>query len=79
MPAASIVKKWELTGEKCTLVFFFRGISTIPTHTFLMYRGDVVPKDVNAFAKLTAGTPLGILLEHLHELNVHFRGEEEHI
>ena len=36
-------------------------------------------KDVNAFAKMTEGTPLGTLLEHLHELNVHFRGVEEHI
>ena len=34
---------------------------------------------VNAFAKMTEGTPLGTLLEHLHELNVHFRGVEEHI
>ena len=30
-------------------------------------------------AKMTEGTPLGTLLEHLHELNVHFRGVEEHI
>ena len=36
-------------------------------------------KDVNAFAKMTEETPLGTLLEHLHELNVHFRGVEEHI
>ena len=28
------------------------------------------PKDVNAFAKMTQGTPMGTL----HELNVHFRG-----
>ena len=41
--------------------------------------GKCFPKDVNAFAKMTEGTPLGILLEHLHELNVHFRGVEEHI
>ena len=34
---------------------------------------------VNASAKMTEGTPLGTLLEHLHELNVHFRGVEEHI
>jgi hypothetical protein len=34
---------------------------------------------VNAFAKMTEGTPLGALLEHLYELNVHFRGVEEHI
>ena len=37
------------------------------------------PKDVNAFAKMTAGTPLGTLLAPLHELNVHFRGVEERI
>ena len=43
------------------------------------YGGKCFPKDVNAFAKMTAGTPLGTLLEHLHELNVHFRGFEEHI
>ena len=30
-------------------------------------------------AKMTKGTPLGTLLEHLHELNVHFRGFEEKI
>ena len=41
--------------------------------------GKCSPKDVNAFAKMTEGTPLGTLLEHLHELNVHFRGVEEHI
>lgn len=40
---------------------------------------NAFPKDVNAFAKMTQGTPLGTLLEHLHELNVHFRGVEEHI
>lgn len=56
------------------------------THTFvpgpdglLGYGGKCFPKDVNAFAKQTEGTPLGILLSHLHELNVHFRGVEEHI
>ena len=43
------------------------------------YGGKCFPKDVNAFAKMTEGTPLGTLLEHLHELNVHFRGVEEHI
>lgn len=43
------------------------------------YGGKCFPKDVNAFAKMTEGTPLGVLLEHLHELNVHFRGVEEHI
>ena len=56
------------------------------THTFVPgpdgkrgYGGKCFPKDVNAFAKLTAGTPLGTLLAPLHELNVHFRGVEEHI
>lgn len=32
-----------------------------------------------AFAKMTEGALLGTLLEHLHVLNVHFRGVEEHI
>lgn len=41
--------------------------------------GGCFPKDVNAFARMTKGTSLGTLLEHLHELNVHFRGVEEHI
>ena len=56
------------------------------THTYVPgpdgkfgYCGKCFPKDVNAFAKMTKGTPLGTLLEHLHELNVHFRGFEEHI
>ena len=56
------------------------------THTYVPgldgkfgYGGKCSPKDVNAFAKMTEGTPLGMLLEHLHELNVHFRGVEEHI
>ena len=56
------------------------------THTYVPgpdgkygYGGKCFPKDVNAFAEMTKGTPLGILLEHLHELNVHFRGVEEHI
>lgn len=43
------------------------------------YGGKCFPKDVNAFAKLTAGQPLGTLLAPLHDLNVHFRGSEEHI
>ena len=56
------------------------------THTYVPgpdgkfgYGGKCFPKDVNAFAKMIEGTPLGTLLEHLHELNVHFRGVEEHI
>ena len=43
------------------------------------YGGKCFPKDVNAFAKMTKGTSLGTLLAPLHELNVHFRGFEEHI
>lgn len=56
------------------------------THTYVPgpdgrfgYGGKCFPKDVNAFAKLTAGTPLGTLLAPLHALNVHFRGAEERI
>lgn len=56
------------------------------THTYVPgpdgkfgYGGKCFPKDVNAFARLTAGTSLGTLLSPLHELNVHFRGVEEHI
>ncbi len=56
------------------------------THTYVPgpdgkygYGGKCFPKDVNAFTKMTEGTPLGTLLAPLHELNVHFRGEEEHI
>ena len=43
------------------------------------YGGKCFPKDVNAFAKMTQGTALGTLLAPLHDLNVHFRGVEEHI
>ena len=56
------------------------------THTYVPgpdgkcgYGGKCFPKDVNAFAKMTQGTSMGILLAPLHELNVHFRGVEEHI
>ena len=56
------------------------------THTYVPgpdgkfgYGGKCFPKDVNAFAKMTEGTSLGKLLAPLHELNVHFRGVEEHI
>ena len=56
------------------------------THTYVPgpdgkfgYGGKCFPKDVNAFAKMTEGTSLGTLLAPLHELNVHFRGIEEHI
>ena len=40
---------------------------------------DRMQRLLDAFSKMTEGTPLGTLLEHLHELNVHFRGFEEHI
>ncbi len=43
------------------------------------YGGKCFPKDVNAFTKMTEGTPLGRLLQPLHELNIHFRGVEEKI
>lgn len=43
------------------------------------YGGKCFPKDVNAFAKLTEELPIGKLLAPLHELNVKFRGVEEHI
>lgn len=56
------------------------------THTYVPgpdgkhgYGGKCFPKDVNAFAKLTSGSALGMLLAPLHELNVHFRGTEERI
>ena len=43
------------------------------------YGGKCFPKDVNAFAKLTEDCSLGKLLAPLHDLNVRFRGFEEHI
>ena len=56
------------------------------THTYVPgpdgkcgYGGKCFPKDVNAFAKLTENCSLGKLLAPLHDLNVHFRGFEEHI
>lgn len=56
------------------------------THTYVPgpdgkrgYGGKCFPKDVNAFAKMTADCSLGKLLAPLHELNVHFRGVEERI
>ena len=56
------------------------------THTYVPgpdgkfgYGGKCFPKDVNAFAKMTQGTSMGTLLAPLHDLNVHFRGIEEHI
>ena len=42
----------------------------------LGYGGKCFPKDVNAFAKMTEGAPLGTLLAPLHELNAHFRGAD---
>lgn len=56
------------------------------THTFvpgpdgkLGYGGKCFPKDVNALAELTKDYPLGKLIAPMHELNVKFRGFEEHI
>lgn len=56
------------------------------THTFVPgpdgnrgYGGKCFPKDVNALAEHTKGTPLGTLIAPLHDLNVGFRGFEEHI
>lgn len=43
------------------------------------YGGKCFPKDVNAFARITEGSPLGRLLKPLHGLNVQFRGVEEHL
>lgn len=43
------------------------------------YGGKCFPNDVNVFTKLTEETPWGTHLEHLHELNVYFRGVEKHI
>lgn len=42
-------------------------------------KNNKFPTDVNAFAKMTQGTSMGMLLAPLHALNVHFRGVEEHI
>lgn len=56
------------------------------THTFVPgpdgkfgYGGKCFPKDVNAFTVMMKDEPLGKLLAPLHELNVRFRGVEEHI
>ena len=56
------------------------------THTYVPgpdgkfgYGGKCFPKDVNDFAKMTQGTLMGDFLAPLYELNVHFRGVEEHI
>lgn len=43
----------------------------------LGYGGKCFPKDVNALAKLYEKEPLGILLQHLRELNILFRGEDK--
>ena len=42
------------------------------------YGGKCLPKDVNAFAKLTEGMPLGTLLAPLHDLNAAFRDAPGH-
>ena len=73
----------ELTGADVNMVRKGIGSDVRIGGKFLYpgcgYGGSCFPKDVNAFAKMTEGTSLGTLLEHLHELNVHFRGVEEHI
>ena len=43
------------------------------------YGGKCFPKDVNALSAWAKDTPLGRLIAPLHELNVQFRGFEEHI
>lgn len=73
--------EWDKVHDGCLLSGYIND-----THTFVPgpdgqcgYGGKCFPKDVNAFAELTKGTSLGRLLAPLHELNVHFRGFEEHI
>ncbi len=72
---------WTRVHDGCLLSGYIND-----THTYVPgpdgrcgYGGKCFPKDVNAFARLTAGMPLGRLLAPLHELNVHFRGAEERI
>ena len=43
------------------------------------YGGKCFPKDVNALAALVKDLPLGRLIAPMHQLNVEFRGIEEHI
>ena len=73
--------RWATVHGGCLLSGYINEMHTVvpgPDGKF-GYGGKCFPKDVNAFAKLTAGTPLGTLLAPLHELNVHFRGVEERI
>lgn len=56
------------------------------THTYVPgpdgrygYGGKCFPKDVNALAAATKDLPIGRLIAPMHELNVLFRGMEEHI
>ena len=72
---------WQKVHTGCLLSGYIND-----THTYVPgpdgkfgYGGKCFPKDVNAFAKLTESCSLGKLLAPLHELNVHFRGFEEHI
>ena len=72
---------WAKVHTGCLLSGYINDMHTyVPGPDGKMgYGGKCFPKDVNAFAKLTAGTSLGTLLAPLHELNVHFRGVEERI
>ena len=72
---------WNKVHEGCLLSGYINDVHTYvpgPDGKF-GYGGKCFPKDVNAFAARTQGTSLGTLLAPLHELNVHFRGFEEHI
>jgi len=72
---------WNKVHEGCLLSGYINDVHTyVPgPDGKLGYGGKCFPKDVNAFAVRTEGTSLGTLLASLHELNVHFRGFEEHI
>lgn len=72
---------WQSVHEGMLLSGYINEMHTVvpgPDGKF-GYGGKCFPKDVNAFAKMTKDEPLGRLLAPLHELNVKFRGFEEHI
>ena len=72
---------WNKVHAGCLLSGYINDVHTYvpgPDGKF-GYGGKCFPKDVNAFSIATRGTSLGTLLAPLHELNVHFRGTEEHI